>query len=130
MIKCTHGKCRRTFLTQKKFEEHLKNHKEHACHLCTKTFPENFRLQQHLKTHEAAEEKTFKCPYEGCDHGYHVKHRLDVHIQSKHIKEKTHHCECGKSFFEKGSLKTHRLNCKGPKPTKAHPTKLSKKSCE
>ena len=83
---CEHDKCRRTFITEKKYQEHLKNHKVYACHLCSSTFPENFRLKQHLKTHEAAEEKTYKCHYPGCNHGYHVKHRLDVHIQSKHLK--------------------------------------------
>ncbi|XP_034262487.2 zinc finger protein 418-like isoform X2 [Pantherophis guttatus] len=88
--------------------------KEHQCPECGKSFRTNGRFENHLKNHSVG--NPYQCLE--CGKSFSHRSNLYRH-QRIHTGEKPHKClECGKSFSQRGHLYKHQRSHSGEKPHK------------
>ena len=87
--------------------------KPHACPMegCNYATAIKGSLTTHIKTHSdnvRLPERIFHCKEEGCDRSFRHQSRLDVHIETVHLKLKPHACfVCSKAFGLARNLRVH-----------------------
>ena len=77
------------------------------CELCHKSFVTKFSYKSHYNNIHL-QIKRFVCDYKDCGKQFVTKYRLDIHKLNQHQGIRRYACSiCGKTFTEKGILKTH-----------------------
>ncbi|KJX96393.1 hypothetical protein TI39_contig633g00004 [Zymoseptoria brevis] len=104
------------FPTANKLVRHVHSHtgyKPFPCSSCSQAFVTKDQLEKHLTTHTGA--KDFVCTWPGCDRSFAVKHALDGHMNSVHLKAKKHTCpHCGQAFDDSSNLSKHKKQVHNP----------------
>lgn len=80
----------------------------YRCEQCGKGFYLNCDLKEHEKANHTSD-KPLKCEY--CPYSCYYPSRLQLHILQEHEgKTAPYKCDvCGKGFFQKGTLRSHRI---------------------
>jgi zinc finger protein ZIC 1 len=98
------------FPTANKLVRHVHSHtgyKPYPCTHCPQAFVTKDQLDKHLTTHTGA--KDFVCTWPGCGRSFAVKHALDGHTNSVHLKAKKHVCpHCSQAFDDSSNLSKHK----------------------
>lgn len=104
------------FPTANKLVRHVHSHtgyKPFPCPNCTQAFVTKDQLDKHLTTHTGA--KDFVCDWPGCGRSFAVKHALDGHMNSVHLKAKKHICpHCAQAFDDSSNLSKHKKQVHNP----------------
>lgn len=104
------------FPTANKLVRHVHSHtgyKPFPCSSCSQAFVTKDQLDKHLTTHTGA--KDFICSWPGCGRSFAVKHALDGHMNSVHLKAKKHVCpHCGQAFDDSSNLSKHKKQVHNP----------------
>lgn len=104
------------FPTANKLVRHVHSHtgyKPFPCPSCSQAFVTKDQLEKHLTTHTGA--KDFVCTWPGCGRSFAVKHALDGHMNSVHLKAKKHVCShCGQAFDDSSNLSKHKKQVHNP----------------
>ncbi|KAK4637590.1 Zinc-responsive transcriptional regulator ZAP1 [Fulvia fulva] len=99
-----------SFPTANKLVRHVHSHtgyKPFPCSCCPQAFVTKDQLDKHLTTHTGA--KDFVCTWPGCGRSFAVKHALDGHVNSVHLKAKKHICPCcAQAFDDSSNLSKHK----------------------
>ncbi|EME89399.1 uncharacterized protein MYCFIDRAFT_7747, partial [Pseudocercospora fijiensis CIRAD86] len=105
-----------SFPTANKLVRHVHSHtgyKPFPCPSCTHAFVTKDQLDKHLTTHTGA--KDFVCNWPGCGRSFAVKHALDGHMNSVHLKAKKHICPyCTQAFDDSSNLSKHKKQVHNP----------------
>jgi hypothetical protein len=105
-----------SFPTANKLVRHVHSHtgyKPFQCPSCTQAFVTKDQLDKHLTTHTGA--KDFVCNWPGCGRSFAVKHALDGHMNSVHLKAKKHVCpHCSQAFDDSSNLSKHKKQVHNP----------------
>ncbi|KAM3418796.1 hypothetical protein BST61_g4766 [Cercospora zeina] len=105
-----------SFPTANKLVRHVHSHtgyKPFQCPSCTQAFVTKDQLDKHLTTHTGA--KDFVCSWLGCGRSFAVKHALDGHMNSVHLKAKKHICpHCSQAFDDSSNLSKHKKQVHNP----------------
>ncbi|CAK1356235.1 unnamed protein product [Cercospora beticola] len=105
-----------SFPTANKLVRHVHSHtgyKPFQCPSCTQAFVTKDQLDKHLTTHTGA--KDFVCSWPGCGRSFAVKHALDGHLNSVHLKAKKHVCpHCSQAFDDSSNLSKHKKQVHNP----------------
>lgn len=105
-----------SFPTANKLVRHVHSHtgyKPFPCPNCTQAFVTKDQLDKHLTTHTGA--KDFVCSWPGCGRSFAVKHALDGHMNSVHLKAKKHICpHCTQAFDDSSNLSKHKKQVHNP----------------
>lgn len=105
-----------SFPTANKLVRHVHSHtgyKPFQCPSCTQAFVTKDQLDKHLTTHTGA--KDFICTWPGCGRSFAVKHALDGHMNSVHLKAKRHVCpHCLQAFDDSSNLSKHKKQVHNP----------------
>lgn len=104
------------FPTANKLVRHVHSHtgyKPFPCPSCSQAFVTKDQLDKHLTTHTGA--KDFVCTWPGCGRSFAVKHALDGHMNSVHLKAKKHVCpHCAQAFDDSSNLSKHKKQVHNP----------------
>ena len=102
-LSCYMPFCSKTFWNQDSLKNHIESHKLSLANKKDNQLIGRKRLREIEK-----EEKSYKCPFDGCLKVYSTSYNLKVHVKSFHFNEKHFRCqECGKEFSHKCSLERH-----------------------
>ncbi|KAF2172987.1 hypothetical protein M409DRAFT_49487 [Zasmidium cellare ATCC 36951] len=105
-----------SFPTANKLVRHVHSHtgyKPFPCSHCSQAFVTKDQLDKHLTTHTGA--KDFVCTWPGCGRSFAVKHALDGHMNSVHLKAKKHICPyCLQAFDDSSNLSKHKKQVHNP----------------
>ncbi|KAI5370517.1 putative Zinc finger C2H2-type [Septoria linicola] len=105
-----------SFPTANKLVRHVHSHtgyKPFQCPSCVQAFVTKDQLDKHLTTHTGA--KDFVCNWPGCGRSFAVKHALDGHMNSVHLKAKKHVCpHCAQAFDDSSNLSKHKKQVHNP----------------
>jgi len=105
-----------SFPTANKLVRHVHSHtgyKPFPCPSCAQAFVTKDQLDKHLTTHTGA--KDFVCTWPGCGRSFAVKHALDGHMNSVHLKAKKHICpHCAQAFDDSSNLSKHKKQVHNP----------------
>lgn len=105
-----------SFPTANKLVRHVHSHtgyKPFPCSHCSQAFVTKDQLDKHLTTHTGA--KDFVCTWPGCGRSFAVKHALDGHMNSVHLKAKKHICPfCMQAFDDSSNLSKHKKQVHNP----------------
>lgn len=111
-----HGCDKGSFPTANKLVRHVHSHtgyKPFPCPSCPQAFVTKDQLDKHLTTHTGA--KDFVCTWPGCGRSFAVKHALDGHMNSVHLKAKKHTCpHCAQAFDDSSNLSKHKKQVHNP----------------
>jgi uncharacterized Zn-finger protein len=108
---CTY--CEKAFLKKIDVDRHELIHtgvKNYVCAHpgCESRFTTKSALTEHTRIHTG--ERPYECTIEGCNERFVNTSRRNVHVQSKHLKERRFQCDvCSKTFVLKNCLNTHYL---------------------
>ena len=112
--------CQKKFpskLTLKSHTKYIHGPKEFFCEHCSSGFKTRPKLKQHhLQVHTEAQDRPFKCSFDGCDWTFATGTKLRSH-ECSHTGDKPHKCDvCEAAFPRKDSLKKHMMTHTGEKP--------------
>ncbi|XP_015115173.1 zinc finger protein 16 [Diachasma alloeum] len=104
--------CKKKFSTASNLKQHTGTHfldqQKFHCKECGMSFAWKSTLNKHLASnHRPDGPQKFVC--EICPRVYSTLSQVNEHVKRDHLKVRNHVCEeCGKSFFKKFDLKSHR----------------------
>ncbi|KXT04361.1 hypothetical protein AC578_3614 [Pseudocercospora eumusae] len=105
-----------SFPTANKLVRHVHSHtgyKPFPCPTCPQAFVTKDQLDKHVTTHTGA--KDFVCTWPACGRSFAVKHALDGHMNSVHLKAKKHICPyCTQAFDDSSNLSKHKKQVHNP----------------
>lgn len=105
-VKCS--ECNQGFksvLYLRKHQKAVHTKVNRSCHICQRQFVTQQRFEYHMKSHEAV--KRYQCKHPGCDKSFMQHHHLENH-KTTHTGISKHLCfKCGKEFRQDCNLKAH-----------------------